>query len=207
MPGNWVRLETFVQAPAWRGGWYEPARLADAPAPAVRVDATFGGEINLAGYTLGEPVGMGRPEGRTTNSEAPVRSTGFSPLRLLLPEGRSTNVERGQVVPLTLHWSAASPPAHDYIVFVHVVGEDGTSLPQDDSMPAWYGQLPTSAWRPGEVVADTRAVRVPADAAAGRYELRAGLYLWETMARLPAADAAGAPLGDYVVLGSLEVVE
>lgn len=47
---------------------------------------------------------------------------------------------------------------------------------------------------------------LPADAPPGEYQIEVGLYLLETMARLPATDAAGQPLpDDAALLGTVEV--
>jgi len=47
---------------------------------------------------------------------------------------------------------------------------------------------------------------IPVDAPAGQYQIEAGLYLLETMTRLPAAGPDGGPLpGEVVQLGTVEV--
>ena len=72
----------------------------------------------------------------------------------------------------------------DYTAFVHVVGPDGAVAVQDDRRPL-DGFMPTRAWLPGQVVADTRSLRLPADAAPGEYTVYAGLYDLDTLQRLP----------------------
>jgi hypothetical protein len=47
---------------------------------------------------------------------------------------------------------------------------------------------------------------ISADTTPGEYQLEAGLYLLDTMARLPATDAGGNPLpADAVLLGTIQV--
>ena len=78
---------------------------------------------------------------------------------------------------------------------------------KETAAPNWRGPLPTTAWRPGEIVPDTRTIVVPADAPPGRYRVTIGLYNYQTMERLPASDAAGAALGEEVELTTIEVVK
>jgi len=106
---------------------------------------------------------------------------------------------------LTLIWRAEEAVTHDYTVFVHVLAPDGAGLPQVDGGPNWHGPLPMTAWPAGQSVPDTHTLVIPPDAPAGRYRVTVGLYDWRTMARLPATDAAGRPLGDEVELTTLEV--
>jgi hypothetical protein len=60
----------------------------------------------------------------------------------------------------------------DYTVFVHVLDPDGEKLWQDDHAPA----VPTSQWKPGQVVEYTRQVFVPNFPYIGEAMVRVGLY-------------------------------
>ena len=74
-----------------------------------------------------------------------------------------------------------------------------------DSEPQGGG-LPTDRWATGEVVRDNYAL-VVAGTASGPHVLEVGMYLLETLERLPIHDPdTGAPLGDRVLLGTVEVV-
>jgi hypothetical protein len=97
---------------------------------------------------------------------------------------------------LILHWASLAPVEHDYTVFVHLVGPDGT-LAQADGPPVG-GNYPTSLWAYGEIIFDERLISTR-DLPAGTYDLRVGMYLLETGARLPALDANGDRLPDDVV--------
>jgi hypothetical protein len=60
----------------------------------------------------------------------------------------------------------------------------------------------------GQVVQDNYALSVAADAAHGPHVLEVGMYLLETLTRLPVRDPyTGAPLGDRVVLGTIQVAD
>lgn len=127
--------------------------------------------------------------------------------------GYSLDAERvapGDTLHLTLYWQALAPMDGDYTVFTHLVGghnpaTDGPLWAGHDSQPDG-GHYPTTAWQSGQVVLDVHPLAIPADAPPGAYQLQAGLYLLETMTRLPAADAAGNPIPDNaVLLGTVQV--
>ncbi|MBU1878893.1 MAG: DUF2723 domain-containing protein, partial [Chloroflexi bacterium] len=85
-------------------------------------------------------------------------------------------VESGKRLRVTLYWYPTRPITDDLLVFVHVLDAAGHRLGQDDAPPV-RAAYPSSAWRPGEVVADTHDVRVLPGAPPGAYRLRVG---WET---------------------------
>ena len=60
----------------------------------------------------------------------------------------------------------------DYAVFVHIFDPEGEKLWQDDHSPS----VPTSQWRPGQVVEYTRTVFVPNYPYIGEAVIRLGLY-------------------------------
>jgi hypothetical protein len=60
----------------------------------------------------------------------------------------------------------------DYVVFVHVLDPDGEKLWQDDHPPS----VPTSQWKPGQVVEYSRLVFVPNYPYIGEAVVRIGLY-------------------------------
>ncbi len=100
-------------------------------------------------------------------------------------EGFSTT-RSGPHLQVSLFWRSVAAIPHDYTVFAHLVGDDPRPVAQSDGPPAG-GMLGTSAWRPGELVRDRRALALPAGA--GSYQLLIGLYRPETGERLaPLAD-------------------
>jgi hypothetical protein len=95
-------------------------------------------------------------------------------------------------------------------VFTHLLGEHNPAT----NDPVWAGHdsqpnggyYPTTAWRPGQIIADVHPLAIPVDAPAGQYQIETGLYLLENMIRLPAVDLDGNPLpGNAVLLGTVEV--
>ena len=114
-------------------------------------------------------------------------------------------VAPGETITLTLFWQTLAPLAEDYTVFTHLLGANDGVMTGHDSQPDG-GHYPTSAWRPGETILDVHGLPVPADAAPGDYQLKVGLYLLATLARLHGSDGTGQPLpGDAALLGTIEV--
>ncbi|MBS3784698.1 MAG: hypothetical protein KGY78_09685, partial [Anaerolineae bacterium] len=110
----------------------------------------------------------------------------------------------GQLIPVALRWRGIRTMAVDYTVFVHLVGPDGRLHGQVDSWPV-QGSYPTSQWRPGTAIGDNYEVRLEPDAPLGSYQVQVGLYDLETMERLPVLGAAGEPVGDSYLVGTLDV--
>ncbi|MBV8085901.1 MAG: hypothetical protein JO247_13920 [Chloroflexi bacterium] len=81
---------------------------------------------------------------------------------------------------VTLQWQALSVSTTDYTVFVHAIDGAGRIVVQADGEPRG-GDFPTSAWRPGDHVADEH----PWILAPGSYTLEVGLYELSTLQRLP----------------------
>lgn len=75
---------------------------------------------------------------------------------------------------------AASIP-QDYLVFVHVLDDQGERLWGDDHAPV----EPTSAWKPGQKVEYSRTVFVPNYPYIGAAHIRIGLYQPSASQRLP----------------------
>ncbi|MCS7260233.1 MAG: hypothetical protein NZ765_05565, partial [Anaerolineae bacterium] len=88
------------------------------------------------------------------------------------------HVPWAQVVRLTLYWQASYTLTRSYTVFVHALDSNGALVGQADAPPV-AGRYPTTLWRPGEIVQDSRLA--PHAAA-----LRIGLYDATTGQRLSA---------------------
>ena len=107
-----------------------------------------------------------------------------------------------EVVPI---WRSDGEVKQSYTVFCHLVAGDGAIVAQGDGIPL-VGHRPTTTWRPGEELVDSYVLSLPEDVAPGPYELSVGMYLRETMERLPALDADGNRFADdRVVYGAIEV--
>ncbi len=111
-------------------------------------------------------------------------------------------VKPGDSLRLALALEALDFPPDEYRLFVHF---EESLHPQHrfqgDHDPQG-GRRPTTAWRPGEVVADTCWIAVPADAVPGRYKVWAGLF-----APRGSKPRVGRPGGDRADLGWITVLE
>jgi len=88
----------------------------------------------------------------------------------------------------------------DYVVFVHVLDPDGEKLWQDDHPPS----IPTSQWKPGQVIEYSRMVFVPNYPYIGESTIRIGLYNPANGKRL-SLKATEASRQEYVV-GKLQLL-
>ncbi len=117
-------------------------------------------------------------------AERPVQAADVSfggQIRLTGWRARGAVFDAGDAVPIDLIWRADAPPAADYTVFVHLRrAADGVQVNALDSAPA----PATASWQAGQVVTDTRAIQVPADAAPGTYRIIIGLYQYPSFERL-----------------------
>jgi hypothetical protein len=79
-------------------------------------------------------------------------------------------------LPLTLYWQALDGVGTtDYVVFTHLVAEDGHLLAQHDSPPD-NGARPFASWTPGERIVDPHPMAFQDTAYSGPAIIRVGLY-------------------------------
>ncbi len=96
-----------------------------------------------------------------------------------------------------LEWETLASPVENYTIFVHL--HDGERLvDQNDGEPV-EGYYPTSLWRKGDVIVDTRELEPPEEWVSGP-RLVVGLYVWPAMERLEVVTLSGELLGDELVL-------
>lgn len=107
----------------------------------------------------------------------------------------------GEII-LTFYWQARREMGEDYTVFVHLL-EGEEIVAQADSQPQ-NGDYPTSIWDEGEVVIDEHRLAT-GELPPGEYDLGVGIYLLETMERLPVIDAQGEKIGERVNLGTIQI--
>jgi len=122
----------------------------------------------------------------------PVAERFGSAIGLVAPPGQrlpDVPAQPGTTISVPLRWLALGTPTSDYTVFVHLLDAAGTLVAQADAPPL-AGRYPTSAWAPGELVADPRQLRLPANLSPGRYHIQVGWYLPATGARLPTVPPA-----------------
>jgi uncharacterized membrane protein len=112
-------------------------------------------------------------------------------------------LKSGDVLPVTLYWTADELVQDRYKVFLHLVGQNGELMAQRDSEPVG-GMFPTDTWQPGEIIADNQGVLLPQTLLPGDYTLLVGLYpLGEPQNRLE-IDYNGS-ISDTLDLGMIAV--
>lgn len=126
---------------------------------------------------------------------------GFAGLQLAPPSARP-----GDTVRLDVQWQVLGRPQSDLTALVHLGQPDQPPLATGDRPPL-NGDYPTSAWEPGEVIADYFEIIVPPGIEPGRYPVWLGLYDSQSLARLPVLlDGEAQPYSVYLA-GWLEVLE
>jgi hypothetical protein len=173
-----ARTEPSWPAEAWRVG--ELVRLRSRlPLPADATD-TVQLESGWTGGGGGSFVAVGSV--RVARLPEPERTLPASarPLTATLGSARLAGVEApaevkaGTPIELTLYWTATAPVTAPLTVLVHVLDEKGALVAQADGPPDG-GARPTTGWRTGEFIRDTRTIVIPPEAT-GRLSVLAGLY-------------------------------
>ncbi len=180
--GGEARMEDEAIQPAvdqiQLGLFYVSTDDTDPRQPALPLDATFGETIQLIGVTL--------PQIHNSQFTTPALRSGASVLNSPLI--------------VTFHWRAFHPTDRPYTIFLQLLDAQGQVVSSWDSQP-FHGLYPTDLWSPGEVIADTFLLPLPAGGLpSGRYRLITGFYNFDTGQRLPLA--AG---GDFALLAEFEV--
>lgn len=117
-----------------------------------------------------------------------------------------SSVRSGEQLALGLIWQARRQIEADYATFVHLIDARGRELAPFTDWQPWNGEYPTGLWDPGEQVRDDVQLTIPPDLPPGEYRLVTGMYAPDTLARLPATDAAGQPiLNDLIPLAIIRV--
>jgi hypothetical protein len=93
----------------------------------------------------------------------------------------------------------------DYQAFAHLLNEQGEKVAQLDWTPRdALSKLPTSSWPERWRGSDPQVLALPSEIPPGVYTLIAGLYDWQSGARVPVSGADARPDG-AVTIGAIEV--
>ncbi len=108
----------------------------------------------------------------------------------------------------TLYWQSAAPLAEDYVLALQLISPrpgDTTLRLNYNSWPG-RGNYPTSAWRPGELIADRYRLSLddPSDHPTQAWNLALALYRQETGERLPVY-LDDRPAGDMLIVEMMRV--
>ncbi len=105
-------------------------------------------------------------------------------IRLLGYDFSPEEVRPGESVKLTLYWESLEPHLEDFTVFAHLLDPGGQLRGQRDSQPQ-NGMYPTYLWDQGERIQDELEIVVDAEAPPGNHTFAVGMYLLQTLERLP----------------------
>jgi uncharacterized membrane protein len=149
------------------------------PQPTIQLNATFGGELHLRGYSLDLFGGVAQPGGS---------------LPITLYWDAAALPTHDYQMFLHLCRDCALPP----------LASDDDSPPLHGYAPAGL----TTTWQVGDPVHDERTLALPANLPPGRYTLLLGVYPSgnpSEQARLPVVSAAPVLGGTRLVLGEIEI--
>lgn len=116
-------------------------------------------------------------------------------------------VRPGDTLTLTLVWRADRRMDINYTVSAQLIDPAQRKAAQLDSWPQG-GAAPTTAWQPGQTIADVRPLAIAPDALPGVYDVRIVVYhvLQDKIVHLPVISRAGEMLASHVVLTRVRVV-
>ncbi|MEM7129915.1 MAG: glycosyltransferase family 39 protein [Chloroflexota bacterium] len=112
----------------------------------------------------------------------------------------------GNEIDLTLYWEARQPTSKPLSVTTQILDpNDFRKVGQRDGEPS-CNLRPTNHWFPGELFADRYRIPINADAKAGTYQVRIGLYDRETGEALEAFTPEGESAGNGLGISQIDVV-
>ena len=183
----------WVVLSLWRKKW-------DGSYPRLDIVSSDRRLLSEEQVALGELV---LPESPSAPQTAPLAAfaNGFALDAARLP----AKANAGASLDIVFQWRAESADGLDYTQFLHLSHADSGAQWGFDQPPLG-DRLPTRLWYAGLADAQTWQATLPADLAAGHYEVFTGLYRQSDLRRLPAVDAAGNLIADARVrIGVLEI--
>ena len=193
-------------------GLANASQLRSARGPASHFETVLHADpkhrhLEQEGHHPGDNSAYGKPPEIAEGIAIPNQSDAmFDSLATLLGyEISEDKVKPGESIDIDLYWEVNNKPPGDYLLFVHLINDEGAIIAQRDTHPG-LGNFPSSQWEVGDRFTDSVRMYLPETAyAPGHAELSAGLYD-PAAYRLAVSGADGAPLGDSFPLGSIEIV-
>lgn len=151
---------------------------ANLPAVALQICVEWNGTVDSC-------AGLGKVEWVNPPRQWELSAPPAHPMEALWPAGLSLVgydlSTQGELLRLTLYWRVVQPLEKEVVRFVHVLDAGGQIIAQSDVRLSNQG-IPPAAWLPGEYIADSVDLTVPAGAVPAK--LRIGLYWPESGERL-----------------------
>jgi hypothetical protein len=114
----------------------------------------------------------------------------------------SSALRSSGLLTLTVQWQPEATIAHDYMLFAHLLNQQGQVVAQIDAPPAGHAH-PIQAWQPQRYYRWRHPMPVPADLPPGQYWLALGLYNPENAGRLHLRDMQAVPSAAQDYRGTL----
>ncbi len=151
---------------------------------ALYPDAAIAVKRSESTWLIDDVTVLSVPAGTPLQLPAQPADIAFAPgMRLIGYTLAPERVRAGDSVFFTLYWHAQRDIQADYTAFVHIAADAASPPTAQRDGPPCQGFYPSSLWRAGDVVADSFAVTIPADAPAGAYQVFAGWYQFPSLER------------------------
>ena len=135
--------------------------------PMPGIEALY--QVQPAGGGVVQALG---PQPAPPNSfEAP-----YTPELRWLGIGWAGEAQPGATLAVTLFWRDVQQPAVVWHSFLHLVDASGKKVAQANDHRPGGDYLPSTLWRPGDVIVDSFTLALPATLPSGDYTLLAGFY-------------------------------
>jgi 4-amino-4-deoxy-L-arabinose transferase-like glycosyltransferase len=122
----------------------------------------------------------------------------------------------GETITLTLHWQGLRAMETNYTISAQLVDAAQRKAAQYDAPPSvppnggdeGGGDAPTAAWKPGQKIADARALIIFPDTPAGFYDAWVAVYTSQEgkLVHLPVISESGEMLSNHIVLTRVRVM-
>ncbi len=115
----------------------------------------------------------------------------------------ATDTRPGEVLELDLYWEVTARPPGDFLLFVHLIDENGLMVAQRDTHPG-LGKFPSSQWQPVDRFHETIRLPIPETAYTPNIAtLSVGLYAPTYRLGITGPDGAG--WGDALPLDTIAI--
>lgn len=216
----WTIAFARVAGPvAWQGRFLFPASSALAIGLAIGLGAVLPGRSALwsligllALLAIALPGGRIAPAYERFVLPPQPESSGNTYARMALPWKRGVELRSiafpasarsGDTLTIDMRWHVLEQLDTSYLVFVHVVDQQG-EIVAESNQPPKAGRFPTSSWVRGDWIDDTQQVSLRG-VAPGRYEIFVGLWDQASGRTLDSVDRDGQRHNWRFDAGSLEI--
>ncbi|MFN8486552.1 MAG: glycosyltransferase family 39 protein [Caldilineaceae bacterium] len=173
-------------------GWL-PAKLGRLRIYAKRQHVSLAVALCFLGVSLAAPFVWIQPayrlpqplaESALTEITQPLDVNFAGHLHLLGGSLDQSTIQPSEVLGFTLYWAGDKPTLTEHAVYIHVVGKEGRTVAQRDTLPG-RGLLSTTAIQPGSIWQEHYMINLPPTAYApdqlklfiGVYEIKSGVRL------------------------------